>query len=228
MALTAVSHCVSSLLGPARTFKCLPADAGHGELTSDSLLVLDRIAASHPAAILLLEACESLHQRHGCGVTALVILVADLAARAVQLCEEGFAMRAVLRSLRAAACSATGTLDRITLTLPSWEALTQAGRRDTPSLCATPSPPPSPPTEADLSIDEDVAWFFAESPIVDPPSSLHLEAPLATERGATGLPLSACLLSDANGTESAEEAMGSAAPRRNQARNLCSSTIVAP
>ena len=89
----------------------------------------------------------------------LIELVAELSTAALSLHEQGFAMRAVLRSLRSAVRSAVAVLNGITLPLPTlptfepWQF----------SNLAAPSPPPSPPATA-LASDDDVAWFFDSAP----------------------------------------------------------------
>ena len=157
-ALRAAAHCVRSLLPPSCALKCLEQSDGH-LITGSAMAVLDHIASSHPAVMLLLEACEGLQQTHGCGMSYLIELVAELSTAALSLHEQGFAMRAVLRSLRSAVRSAVAVLNGITLPLPTlptcepWQF----------SNLAAPSPPPSPPATA-LASDDDVAWFFDSAP----------------------------------------------------------------
>ena len=88
-ALSAVAACIRTLLGPQRTLKCAHATTTEPALISgDSLVVLDRLGLWHPAAVLLLEACEALQKQHGSGVTTLVCLTGELAASALELCRQ--------------------------------------------------------------------------------------------------------------------------------------------
>ena len=186
-ALRAAAHCVRSLLPPSCALKCLEQSDGH-LITGSAMAVLDHIASSHPAVMLLLEACEGLQQAHGCGMSYLIELVAELSTAALSLHEQGFAMRAVLRSLRSAVRSAVAVLDGITLPLPTlptcelWQF----------SNLAAPSPPPSPPATA-LASDDDVAWFFDSAPETAS-SSTAARAPSAAGAPSTAVaPLeSAC------------------------------------
>ena len=87
--LSAVAHCVGTLLGPHRTLKCLETTATEeAVLTSDALTVMDRLGVEHPAGMLLLEACEGLHKAYRDGVVTMTVISAELAAGVVELHEQ--------------------------------------------------------------------------------------------------------------------------------------------
>ena len=76
-ALGAIGRCVGTLLGPQRTLKL--AYPGVTLLTGDAIAILDRLGDEQPAALILLDACETLHAAHGSGVTTFICLTAELA-----------------------------------------------------------------------------------------------------------------------------------------------------
>ena len=84
-------------------------------LSGNTLEVLHWLSIEHPAGLVLLEACEILHRRHGTGATTLVCLIGTLAQAVRELCNEGFAIHAVLHGLRCAAELCCETLAELTL-----------------------------------------------------------------------------------------------------------------
>ena len=102
-----------SLYGPQVSLKCVVSNLADGPVpTSSALRVIDQLSVEHPAATLLLEACEAMHAAHGCGITTLICLAAELATEAVLLIESGFATHAVLGELRWAMPRAAASLER--------------------------------------------------------------------------------------------------------------------
>lgn len=117
VAFAAVGRSVGSLLGPWPRVKCVHVGGGRSDddvdawtLTSSTLQVLDNLSFSHPALVLLLEACESVHDVHGCGATMLTCLSVELLHGASRLLEQGFPLPAVSRCLREAVDSACTVL----------------------------------------------------------------------------------------------------------------------
>lgn len=159
-ALGAIARCVGSLLGPQRTLKSQPL------LSSDPLSLLHALAAEHPCALILLEACETHLVEHGSGVSTLVCLVGDLARALNSLCDQGFAARAALHALRRAVDLACATLAQLAIPVklggPSEHSREFAPDGPTRSAPLPPAPHASvtcEPPEA-LALDQDVAWFF--------------------------------------------------------------------
>ncbi|KAL1519011.1 hypothetical protein AB1Y20_003280 [Prymnesium parvum] len=171
-AIAAIARSVCTLLGPQRTLKCTASEPA--ALSSDALALLDWLTVEHPAGLVLLEACETLHAAHGGGVTTLVCLVGALAPAVRELCAHGFATHAVLRAVRRAAQLCCARLDECAL----------------PVLLAAPwgeqnvhaAPPPHEEDvahEEEAAHEEDVAWFFTE----EAPAASAEEALSLKERG---------------------------------------------
>ena len=99
-ALRALGRSASSMLGPHRTLKAYEADGTEPARLAGGVMELIGSASEHPAALLLLEACEALERAHGSGTTTLVCLTAELAGALHALRAEGHSLPHTLAALR--------------------------------------------------------------------------------------------------------------------------------
>ena len=95
-ALAALASSFQTLLGPNKALKCVVSADGESTLTRSTSRLYQELSIQHPAALLLLEACEGLQKTHGCGMTTLICFTADLALGLVRLEAEGFSIRVAL------------------------------------------------------------------------------------------------------------------------------------
>ena len=153
-ALATLASSLQTLLGPNKALKCVVNTDGESVLTRSTLRLCQELSIQHPAALLLLEACEGLQKTHGCGTTTLICLTADLALGLVRLEAQGFSIRKALRCLSNTIQSACATLHKLVVPLPLVAPLLRAPA--TPTLASAssghsvpdrpaPSPPCSPP-----------------------------------------------------------------------------------
>ncbi|XP_041485318.1 Bardet-Biedl syndrome 12 protein homolog [Lytechinus variegatus] len=98
-ALQIIGSCVSSLLGPTKTVKCLfDEESSEGVLVTSTNELLQGLDIEHPVGQLVREFCLSQCKCHGCGCTTLVTLAGLWAANVQTLLDQDVPMQEIIRA----------------------------------------------------------------------------------------------------------------------------------